>query len=62
MLTNVTDKVIREDDILKRAWYDRAMQPKLRNPSSAWNIVDFVKIMAGDVRDRALEEEVESKM
>eukprot|EP00975_Prorocentrum_lima_P013934 2962221-Prorocentrum_lima.AAC.1 len=44
-LTNVTDKVIREDGILKRARSDRAMQPKLRNPSSTWDIVDFVKIM-----------------
>eukprot|EP00975_Prorocentrum_lima_P046766 9775052-Prorocentrum_lima.AAC.1 len=48
MLTNVTDKVIREDDILIRAWPDRAMQAKLRNPSATWDIVEFVKIMAGE--------------
>eukprot|EP00975_Prorocentrum_lima_P051188 10723936-Prorocentrum_lima.AAC.1 len=57
VLTNVTDKVIREDDILKRVWYDRAMQPKLRNPSSTWDIVHFVKIMIGEVGVRALEED-----
>eukprot|EP00975_Prorocentrum_lima_P024815 5209131-Prorocentrum_lima.AAC.1 len=62
MLTNVTDKVIREDDILKRAYSDRAMEPKLRNPSSTWDIVEIVKIMTGEVRVRALEEGVESKM
>eukprot|EP00975_Prorocentrum_lima_P057781 12117606-Prorocentrum_lima.AAC.1 len=62
MLTNITDKVVREDDIPKRARYGRAMQPKLRNPSSTWDIVEFVKIMIGEVRVRALEEDVESKM
>eukprot|EP00975_Prorocentrum_lima_P022398 4713154-Prorocentrum_lima.AAC.1 len=62
MLTHVTDKVISEDDILKRAWSARAMQPRLRNPSSTWDIVEFVKIMTGEVRVRALEEDVESKM
>eukprot|EP00975_Prorocentrum_lima_P016402 3476577-Prorocentrum_lima.AAC.1 len=38
------------------------MQPKLRNPSSTWDIVDFVKVMTGEVRVSACEEEVESKM
>eukprot|EP00975_Prorocentrum_lima_P070628 12933169-Prorocentrum_lima.AAC.1 len=38
------------------------MQPKLRNPSSTWGVVDFVKIMTGEVRVRALEEDVELKM
>eukprot|EP00975_Prorocentrum_lima_P003625 791613-Prorocentrum_lima.AAC.1 len=38
------------------------MQPKLRNPSSTWGSVNFAKIMTGDVRVRASEEEVESKM
>eukprot|EP00975_Prorocentrum_lima_P007212 1549584-Prorocentrum_lima.AAC.1 len=56
MLTNVTDKVIREADILKRAWPDRALQPKLRNPSTTWDVVEFVQIMTGEVRVRALEE------
>eukprot|EP00975_Prorocentrum_lima_P039014 8196599-Prorocentrum_lima.AAC.1 len=39
MLNNVTDRVIREDDILKRTWPDRVMHPKLRNPTSKWDIV-----------------------
>eukprot|EP00975_Prorocentrum_lima_P017450 3686135-Prorocentrum_lima.AAC.1 len=30
VLTSVTDNVIRDDDILKQAWSDRVMQPKLR--------------------------------
>eukprot|EP00975_Prorocentrum_lima_P021179 4458046-Prorocentrum_lima.AAC.1 len=38
------------------------MQPKLRNPSSTWDTMDFVKIMTGEVRIRACEEEVESRM
>eukprot|EP00975_Prorocentrum_lima_P054930 11518477-Prorocentrum_lima.AAC.1 len=38
MLTNITDRVIREDDILKRTWSDRAMHPRLRNPTSTWDI------------------------
>eukprot|EP00975_Prorocentrum_lima_P059293 12430611-Prorocentrum_lima.AAC.1 len=48
MLTRVTEHVIREDAILKRAWSDRAMQPALRNRSSTWDIVNFVKIMTGE--------------
>eukprot|EP00975_Prorocentrum_lima_P061365 12863895-Prorocentrum_lima.AAC.1 len=62
VLTSVTDKVIREDDLLRRAWSDRFLQPKLRNPSSTWDIVDFVKIMPGGVRVRVSEEAVESRM
>eukprot|EP00975_Prorocentrum_lima_P061433 12878721-Prorocentrum_lima.AAC.1 len=38
------------------------MHPKLRNPTSIWDIVEFVKIMTGDVRVRASEEDVEYKM
>eukprot|EP00975_Prorocentrum_lima_P024225 5097722-Prorocentrum_lima.AAC.1 len=38
------------------------MQPKLRNPTSSWDIVEFVKIMTGEVRVRAFEEDVESRM
>eukprot|EP00975_Prorocentrum_lima_P012229 2596347-Prorocentrum_lima.AAC.1 len=38
------------------------MQPQLRNPSSTWDIVSFVKIMTGEVRVRASEEKVESRM
>eukprot|EP00975_Prorocentrum_lima_P055687 11675024-Prorocentrum_lima.AAC.1 len=38
------------------------MHPKLRNPTSTWDIVEFVKVMTGEVRVRALEEDVESKM
>eukprot|EP00975_Prorocentrum_lima_P027054 5689870-Prorocentrum_lima.AAC.1 len=38
------------------------MQPHLRNPSNMWDIVNFVTIMTGEVRVRACEEEVESKM
>eukprot|EP00975_Prorocentrum_lima_P041638 8746992-Prorocentrum_lima.AAC.1 len=33
MLANGTGKVIKEDDILSRAWSDSAMQPKLRKPN-----------------------------
>eukprot|EP00975_Prorocentrum_lima_P023949 5039682-Prorocentrum_lima.AAC.1 len=53
VLASVTDRVIKEDDILKRTWSDRVMQPKLRIPSSSWDIVDLVKIMTGEVRVRA---------
>eukprot|EP00975_Prorocentrum_lima_P019487 4103787-Prorocentrum_lima.AAC.1 len=38
------------------------MQPKLRNPTSTWDIVDFVMIMTRAVGVRALEEDVESRM
>eukprot|EP00975_Prorocentrum_lima_P069508 12926760-Prorocentrum_lima.AAC.1 len=62
MLTSVTDKVIRDDDILKRTWSDRAMQPHLRNPTTTWDIVEFVTIMTGEVSVRALEEDVETTM
>eukprot|EP00975_Prorocentrum_lima_P062080 12883642-Prorocentrum_lima.AAC.1 len=62
MLTNATGKVIREDDILKRARSDRAMHPNLRNPSTTWDILELVKIMTGEVRVRALEEDVGTKM
>eukprot|EP00975_Prorocentrum_lima_P059479 12470063-Prorocentrum_lima.AAC.1 len=50
MLANVTGKVIKEDDILSRAWSERAMQPKLRNPTATWDVLEFVKIMIGEVR------------
>eukprot|EP00975_Prorocentrum_lima_P019667 4139470-Prorocentrum_lima.AAC.1 len=56
MLANVTGKMIKEDDILSRAWSDRAMQPTLRNPKSTWDVLDVVKIMTGEV------EEVETRM
>eukprot|EP00975_Prorocentrum_lima_P016797 3559537-Prorocentrum_lima.AAC.1 len=62
MLNNAADRVIREDDILKRTWSDRDMHPKLRKPTSTWDIMEFVKIMTGEVRVRALEEDVESEM
>eukprot|EP00975_Prorocentrum_lima_P048348 10108861-Prorocentrum_lima.AAC.1 len=45
MVNDVTDRVIREDDMLKRTWSDRVMHPKLRNPTGIWDIVEFVKIM-----------------
>eukprot|EP00975_Prorocentrum_lima_P010041 2140503-Prorocentrum_lima.AAC.1 len=48
MLNNVTDRVIREDDILKRTWYGRVMHPRLRNPTSTWDIVELVKIITGE--------------
>eukprot|EP00975_Prorocentrum_lima_P071068 12935634-Prorocentrum_lima.AAC.1 len=48
MLTNVTDKVIREDEILGRTRPDRTMQPNLRNPTSTWDVLGFVKIMTGE--------------
>eukprot|EP00975_Prorocentrum_lima_P068862 12922991-Prorocentrum_lima.AAC.1 len=38
------------------------MHPKLRNPTNTWDIVEFVKVMAGEVRVRALEEDVETRM
>eukprot|EP00975_Prorocentrum_lima_P022286 4685759-Prorocentrum_lima.AAC.1 len=38
------------------------MHPKLRNPTRTCDIVEFVKIQTGEVRVRALEEDVESKM
>eukprot|EP00975_Prorocentrum_lima_P017554 3706058-Prorocentrum_lima.AAC.1 len=62
MLANATGKVIKEDDILSRAWSDRAMQPKLRHPKETWDVLNFVKIMTGEVRVRAQEEEVETRM
>eukprot|EP00975_Prorocentrum_lima_P017096 3620817-Prorocentrum_lima.AAC.1 len=56
-LAHVTGKVIKEDDILSRAWSDRAMRPKLRNPTTTWDVLAFVKIMTGAVRVRAQDEE-----
>eukprot|EP00975_Prorocentrum_lima_P064792 12899670-Prorocentrum_lima.AAC.1 len=38
------------------------MHPKLRNPTNTWGIVEFVKIMTGEVRVKALEEDVESRV
>eukprot|EP00975_Prorocentrum_lima_P054012 11328055-Prorocentrum_lima.AAC.1 len=38
------------------------MQPHLRNPSNMWDIVTFVKIMSGEVRVRAREEDAELRM
>eukprot|EP00975_Prorocentrum_lima_P022356 4700909-Prorocentrum_lima.AAC.1 len=38
------------------------MHPKLRNPTNTWDIVEFVKVMTGEVRVRALEEDVEARM
>eukprot|EP00975_Prorocentrum_lima_P056782 11910984-Prorocentrum_lima.AAC.1 len=46
----------------KRTWSDRVMHPRLRNPTSTWDIVEFVKVMTGEVRVRALEEDVDLKM
>eukprot|EP00975_Prorocentrum_lima_P071398 12937424-Prorocentrum_lima.AAC.1 len=51
-----------KDDILKSTWPDRVMHPRLRNPTSTWGIVEFVKLMTREVRVRAPEEYVESKM
>eukprot|EP00975_Prorocentrum_lima_P051364 10759945-Prorocentrum_lima.AAC.1 len=38
------------------------MQPKLRNPTLTWNVLEFVKMMTGEVRVRAQEEDVETRM
>eukprot|EP00975_Prorocentrum_lima_P056024 11743891-Prorocentrum_lima.AAC.1 len=48
VLTTATDKVIQEDAILKRAWYDRTTQHSLRSPQSVWEVLPFVKIMTGE--------------
>eukprot|EP00975_Prorocentrum_lima_P068570 12921435-Prorocentrum_lima.AAC.1 len=38
------------------------MQPKLRTPYSTWDVLNCVKIMTGEVRVRAQEEDVETRM
>eukprot|EP00975_Prorocentrum_lima_P004963 1079685-Prorocentrum_lima.AAC.1 len=38
------------------------MQPKLRHPTVTWDVLDFVKIMTGEVRVRAQEEEMGTRM
>eukprot|EP00975_Prorocentrum_lima_P031572 6627534-Prorocentrum_lima.AAC.1 len=48
VLTSVTDKVIQEDAILRRAWLDKTIQHSLRNPHSIWEVLPFAKIMAGE--------------
>eukprot|EP00975_Prorocentrum_lima_P063315 12890786-Prorocentrum_lima.AAC.1 len=49
--------VIQEDAILKRVWLDKTIQHTLRTPQSKWEVLSFVKIMTGEVRVRAHEEE-----
>eukprot|EP00975_Prorocentrum_lima_P067119 12913117-Prorocentrum_lima.AAC.1 len=57
MLTSVVDKAIQEDAILQRAWCDKTTQHSLRNPHSIWEVLPCVRIMTGEVRVRAHEEE-----
>eukprot|EP00975_Prorocentrum_lima_P058133 12192854-Prorocentrum_lima.AAC.1 len=60
-LTGAVERVILTYP-LKRVWYDRVTQPSLRNPLSMWEVMMFVKIMTGEVKVRAQEEEIELKM
>eukprot|EP00975_Prorocentrum_lima_P067778 12916956-Prorocentrum_lima.AAC.1 len=38
------------------------MQPHVRNPSNIWDVLTLVRMMTGEVRVRAREEEVELRM
>eukprot|EP00975_Prorocentrum_lima_P024639 5178897-Prorocentrum_lima.AAC.1 len=57
VLTNTVGKVIHEDAIRKREWYDNIIQSSLRTPHSMWDVLPCARIMTGEGRVRAQEEE-----
>eukprot|EP00975_Prorocentrum_lima_P071301 12936910-Prorocentrum_lima.AAC.1 len=43
VLTGAADKVIHEDAMFRRAWYDKTTQHSSRNLHSVWEVWPFVK-------------------
>eukprot|EP00975_Prorocentrum_lima_P010381 2206145-Prorocentrum_lima.AAC.1 len=62
VLTGAVDRVILTDPILKRVWHDKVTQSSLMNPQGMLEVMTFVRIMIGEVKVRAQEEEMELKM
>eukprot|EP00975_Prorocentrum_lima_P052372 10976423-Prorocentrum_lima.AAC.1 len=48
VLSSVVEKVIEDDAILKRVWFDKIMQPHLRKPSRIWDVLTLVRMMTGE--------------